>query len=84
MAGLNCRVALAVIVLSFLIVGLSSSARAAVIIVNTIDGDSEPAPLCSLPDAVAAHNTHTSVNGCPAGSINDVIKFIVTGTISPS
>ena len=82
MAGLNRRVALAVIVLSFLVVGLSSSARAAIIIVNTTDGDSEPAPLCSLPDAVAAHNTHTSVNGCPAGSINDVIKFIVTGTIA--
>ena len=81
MAGLNRRVALAAIVLSFLVVGLSSSARAAVIIVNTTDGDSEPAPLCSLPDAVAAHNTHTAFHGCLAGSINDVIKFIVTGKI---
>src|SRR5215469_13394991 len=82
MADLFRRSAAAAMALSLLILAWSGSPRAAVIMVNTTDGGSQPAPLCTLPDAVDAHNTHSAINGCTAGSINDVIKFLVTGTIS--
>ena len=58
-------------------------ARAQVITVNTLDSGSEPAPLCTLEDAVTAANTEAAVNGCPAGTGNDTILFSVTGTIYP-
>ena len=82
MAGLNRRFTLVAVVLSSLLVGMSGLARANLISVNTTDGESDAAPLCTLPDAVAAHNTGAAVNGCAAGSGDDVIRFDVTGTIT--
>ena len=38
--------------------------------------------MCSLPDAITAHNIHGTMNGCGPGSANDTIFFGVTGTIS--
>ena len=82
MAGLNRRLTLVALVLSSLLVGMSGLARANVIVVNTTDGESDAAPLCTLPDAVFAHNTALPVNGCAAGSADDTIVFDVTGTIT--
>ena len=82
MAGLNPRFALAAILSPLLFLAMSGWARANIIVVNTTDGVSEPAPLCSLPDAVDAHNTLTMTNGCTAGSGSDLILFEVTGTIT--
>ncbi|MGH7923870.1 MAG: choice-of-anchor Q domain-containing protein [Candidatus Binatus sp.] len=84
MAGSSRRFTFAAVALPFLFLVMSGSALAIsphVITVNTTDGDSDPFPLCTLPDAVAAHNSHAVVNGCSAGTGNDVIDFIVTGTI---
>ena len=82
MAGLNKRFTLAAITFPLVFLAMAGYSRAADIIVNTTDGVSEPAPLCSLPDAVDAHNTMTAVNGCAAGSGADIIVFQVTGTIT--
>ncbi|SRR5258708_5259934 len=82
MADRNRRYSLAAIALPFLFVIMSGLARANLIVVNTTDGESPAAPLCSLPDAVTAHNMTMPVNGCPAGSGDDDISFAVTGTIS--
>jgi hypothetical protein len=82
MADRNRRFTLAAIALPFLFVMMSGLARATTFIVNTTDGESPAAPLCSLPDAITAHNIHAPMNGCPAGSSNDTIFFAVTGTIS--
>jgi hypothetical protein len=60
---------------------MSGLASANAIFVNTTSGESQPAPLCSLPDAVTAHNTHLPINGCAAGSGTDAIFILVTGTI---
>lgn len=81
MAGLNRRSVVAAFVLPLLLMAMSGLSRANIIFVNTTDGDSDPAPLCTLPDAVAAHNIHSPVNGCNAGSGSDSIFFAVTGTI---
>jgi hypothetical protein len=86
MAGLNKRFMLAAILFPLLVLATSRWAQAmpppTIISVNTTEGVSEPAPLCSLPDAIAAHNKMTAINGCVAGSGNDVILFEVTGTIT--
>jgi hypothetical protein len=84
MAGLNRRFTLAAVVLPFLLVAMSGWARANSILVTTLDGEGEPvgSPLCSLVDAVTAHNSLAPVNGCAAGSGNDSIFFAVTGTIT--
>jgi hypothetical protein len=82
MAGLNRRFTLVAAVLPFLFVVMSGLARANIIVVNTTDGESDLAPLCTLPDAVAAHNSGVPVNGCAAGSGDDIIIFSVTGTIT--
>ena len=85
MAGSNRRFALAAVALPFLFLVMSGSAGAIVphvITVNTTDGESPAFPLCSLPDAVTAHNIHAAMNGCSAGTGNDIINFIVTGKIS--
>jgi hypothetical protein len=82
MAGSSRRMALAAITLPILLVVMSGLAQAKNIIVNTTDGESPASPMCSLPDAITAHNIQTAVNGCPAGTANDTIFIDVTGTIS--
>jgi hypothetical protein len=84
MANRNRRLMLAVVAMPFLLIALPVSARANLITVNTLDGGSYPAPLCTLEDAVSAANIQTAVNGCTAGSGDDTIVFAVTGTISIS
>jgi len=81
MAGSNRRFTFAAIALPLLLVVMSGLARANDIFVNTTDGESPLAPLCSLPDAITAHNITTAVNGCAAGDGDDRIFFLVTGTI---
>src|ERR1700722_1867691 len=81
MAGSNRRFTVAAIVLPLLFLVISGLARANDIFVNTTDGESPAAPLCSLPDAITAHNLHSTVNGCGPASGNDQIFFDVTGTI---
>ena len=73
------------IILAFLLLGMSGVAGAilpAVITVNTLSG--EPAPgFCSLPDAIAAHNSPgIAFNSCALGNGNDIIDFTVTGQIT--
>src|SRR6266436_1531154 len=83
MAGSNRRFTLAAVALPLLFVVMSGLARANTILVNTTDGDTDPFPLCTLPDAIQAANTHfLPVNGCAAGSGDDTILFNVTGTIN--
>jgi hypothetical protein len=83
MAGSNRRYSLAIIALPFLFMVMSGLARANTIVVNTTSGESELAPLCSLPDAITAHNILGTVvgSGCGPGSATDTILFGVTGTI---
>jgi len=81
MAGLNRRSAFAAVVLPLLVLATAGWARATVITVNTLDGGSDAAPLCTLVDAVTAANNQAVQNGCPAGSGNDTIVFAVVGTI---
>ena len=82
MAGSNRRYAVAAVILPLLFLVMSGLARASDIFVNTTSGESAPAPLCSLPDAITAHNIQTPMGGCPAGNGIDRIFFDVTGTIS--
>ncbi len=83
MAGSTRRLALAVILLPLLLLAIPGLSRANTIFVNTTDGDSALAPLCSLPDAITAHNIGGSVvgSGCGPGSASDTIFIGVTGTI---
>ena len=81
MAGSSRRLTLAAIALPIFFVVMSGLAQATFIFVNTTDGESPAAPLCSLPDAITAHNIHTAINGCSAGNGNDTIFIDVTGTI---
>ena len=82
MAGSNRRFTLAAVLFPLLFLAISGLARANDILVNTTSGTSEAAPLCSLPDAITAHNIHGIRNGCGPGSASDAIFFAVTGTIS--
>lgn len=76
-------VAIAAIVLPVLFLAMSGFARAASIVVNTLDGGTESVPgPCSLTDAVAAANAGGTVKNCIAGSGANAITFSVTGTIS--
>jgi hypothetical protein len=63
-----------------LAIGLSASARAATIVVDSLT-DSGAAGICALRDAITAANTMTATNGCGAGTGSDTIQFSVTGTI---
>src|SRR5260370_20305402 len=81
MADPNRRFRLAAITLQLLFLAMSGLARATTIFVDTTD-DGSVASHCTLIDAVAAANTHTPQNACPAGTGNDTIKFSVTGTIT--
>ena len=81
MAGSNRRFTVAAVVLPLLFLVMSGWARANEIFVNTTDGESPAAPLCSLPDAITAHNLKIPINGCAAGNGLDAIFFDVTGTI---
>jgi hypothetical protein len=83
MAVRNRRYTFAAIALPFLLIAMAGLARANTIIVNTLDAGSDAFPLCTLEDAVLAAETGAIHGGCPAGSGNDTIEFIVTGTISP-
>ncbi|MGB0061624.1 MAG: choice-of-anchor Q domain-containing protein, partial [Candidatus Binatus sp.] len=75
---------MAAIALPVLLIAMAGLARANTIVVNTLDSGSQPFPLCTLEDAVAAANTQTIQGGCPQGTGNDdTIEFIVTGTILP-
>ncbi len=78
------RFALITVVSPFLLLAMVGSARATFITVNTLDGGSDPAPLCTLVDAVTAANKESVQNGCAAGSGNDTIVFApgLTGTIT--
>jgi Chlamydia polymorphic membrane protein (Chlamydia_PMP) repeat len=82
MAGSSRRLTLAAIALPILFAVMSGLAQANNIFVNTTDGESPLAPMCSLPDAITAHNIKAAVNGCAAGTVNDTIFIDVTGTIS--
>jgi hypothetical protein len=61
---------------------MSGLARANFIIVNTLDGNTDPS-LCTLPDAIVSANTGSEVGGCVIGIATgaDQIVFDVTGTI---
>lgn len=84
MADRNRRTTMAAIALPVLLIAMAGLARANTIVVNTLDSGSQPFPLCTLEDAVAAANTQTIQGGCPQGTGNDdTIEFIVTGTIFP-
>src|SRR6202023_1914745 len=82
MRGSNRRFTLAAVVLPLFFIVMSGLARANDIVVNTTSGESELAPLCSLPDAITAHNIHGTMNGCGPGTSSDRIFFAVTGTVS--
>lgn len=82
MAISNRRFRLATVVLPLFLLAMSGLARANIIVVNSTNGGSVPAPACTLQDAVVAASTATAVNGCNAGSGNDTIEFSVTGTIA--
>ena len=82
MADRSLRFALGAVVLPLLFLAMSGLARAATIVVNTLDGGSPPAPLCTLEDAVLAADTKLPQDGCIAGTGNDTIEFSVTGTIN--
>jgi hypothetical protein len=81
MAGSNRRFAVAAVILPLLFLVMTGLARANDIFVNSTDGESPGAPMCSLPDAISAHNIAGTVNGCGPASGNDRIFFSVTGTI---
>ena len=81
MAGSNQRFTIAAFALPLLFLAMSGMARATNIIVNTTDGGSDSFPLCTLPDAVTAHNMQMATNGCAAGTGHDTILFGVTGKI---
>jgi hypothetical protein len=81
MAGSNRRFAFAAVLLPLLFLTMSGLARANNIFVNITDGESDLAPLCSLPDAITAHNLQAPINGCAAGNGLDTIFIDVTGTI---
>ena len=86
MAGSSKRFTFAAVVLPFLFLVMSGSARAIppnVITVNTLFGGSViavPGP-CSLTDAVAAANLGTTVQNCVGKPGPNEIVFAVTGTI---
>ena len=83
MAGLNRRYTLAAVTLPFLFVVMSGVARATSILVNTTSGLGGffSSPVCTLPDAIEAANSGSTVAGCPGGTGDDVIVIGVTGTI---
>src|ERR1700735_3238067 len=83
MAGSNRRFTLAAITLPFLFVVMSGVARATSILVNTTSGLGGffSSPVCTLPDAIEAANSGSTVAGCPGGTGDDVIVIGVTGTI---
>jgi hypothetical protein len=62
-------------------VGLSTVARAATIVVNSVADPGAPG-ICGLRDAITAANTKTAANGCAAGTGNDTINFSVVGTLT--
>src|ERR1700688_937136 len=72
---------MAVVVLPLFFIVMYALARLHFIVVNTTDGESDLAPLCSLPDAITAHNLQAPINGCAAGNGLDTIFIDVTGTI---
>jgi hypothetical protein len=82
MASSNRRLMVAALVMPLFLLVISGRARANNIFVNTTSGMSENAPLCSLPDAIVAHNMQAIVNGCGAGNGLDTIFIEVTGQIS--
>jgi hypothetical protein len=70
------------VILPLLFLAMSAAASASVITVDTLSEG--PAPgFCSLPDAIAAHNSPGApFNACALGSGNDIIDFTVTGQIT--
>ncbi len=87
MAGSSKRFTFAAVVLPFLFLVMSGSARAIpinLITVNTLFGGSViavPGP-CSLTDAVAAANAGATVQNCVGKPGVNEIEFSVTGTIT--
>ena len=85
MARSNRHLSVAAVALPFLFLAMSGLARAIpanIIVVNTLSGGSVVGA-CSLPDAVTAANSGTTVQNCTgeSGAAN-VIEFSVTGTIN--
>lgn len=76
------RSTLTAIALPFLFLVMSGFASANDILVNTLESGSQPAPLCTLEDAVLAANTQSIQNGCGPGDGDDEILFNLVGTIS--
>jgi len=77
------RAALAEAVAVAFALTLSTAARAATIVVNSL-ADPGTTGVCALRDAITAANTMTATNRCAAGTGNDTIRFYVTGTIALS
>jgi hypothetical protein len=75
------HVALAMLIAVAFALTLSTAARAATIVVNSL-ADPGAKGICALRDAITAANTKTATNGCKAGTGKDAIRFSVTGTIS--
>ena len=72
--------ALSISLLLFLAITLSTTARAATIVVNSLADPGAPG-ICRLAGCDYRSNSRTDVNGCKAGSGNDTINFSVSGTI---
>jgi len=83
MAGLNRRFVLTAVALPLLFLTMSGLAAATTIFVNTTLGAGGvfSNPVCTLPDAVEAANSGSTVAGCPGGTGDDQIVIGVTGTI---
>jgi CSLREA domain-containing protein len=74
------RAVLAAVMAAAFAPALSTAARAATIVVNSL-ADPGAAGICALRDAITAANSMTATNGCAAGNGHDTIRFLVTGTI---
>jgi hypothetical protein len=77
---MHTRSRLVVAALGMLMMLAAASARANLIVVNSLY-DPSASRRCTLHDAIIAANTGVAVNGCKAGSGNDTIIFYVSGTI---
>ena len=72
---------LAALLLWAMSLGLTTTAQANNIVVNSL-ADASVTGACTLRDAIAAAETDSPVNGCAAGSGADTIGFSVSGVIT--
>src|SRR5689334_23486715 len=81
--AMRMRAALFAAMVASLALALSTSARAAMVTVDSLTDIGVPG-ICVLRDAITAANTMTATNGCAAGTGNDTIRFSVNDTIKLS